>query len=61
MSELWNLWRFETKGSLASVRGRLHSFGGRAVCLSDCRLQGNSKEKQQRNSRETGNGKPSKT
>jgi hypothetical protein len=27
------------KGSLASVRGRLRSFGGRAVCLSDCRLQ----------------------
>jgi hypothetical protein len=27
------------KGSLASVRGRLHSFGGRAVCLSDCCLQ----------------------
>ncbi len=49
------------KGSVASVRGRLHSFGGRAVCLSDCRLQGNSKEKQHRNSRETGNGKPSKT
>jgi hypothetical protein len=41
------------KGSLCSVRGRLHSFGGRlhsfggrAVCLADCRLQGNSKEKQ---------------
>jgi primosomal replication protein N len=28
------------KGSVASVRGRLHSFGGRAVCLSDCRLIG---------------------
>jgi hypothetical protein len=27
------------KGSAAAVRGRLHSFGGRAVCLSDCRLQ----------------------
>jgi hypothetical protein len=27
------------RGSLCSVRGRLHSFGGRAVCLSDCRLQ----------------------
>jgi hypothetical protein len=27
------------KGSLCSVRGRLHSFGGRAVCLSDCCLQ----------------------
>ncbi len=49
------------KGSLASVRGRLHSFGGRAVCLSDCRLQGNSKEIARKNSRETGNGKPSKT
>ncbi len=49
------------KGSVASVRGRLHSFGGRAVCLDDCRLQGNSKEKQQRNSRETGNGKLNKT
>ncbi len=34
------------KGSSVAVRGRLHSFGGRAVCLSDCRLQGNSKEKQ---------------
>jgi hypothetical protein len=49
------------KGSLASVRGRLHSFGGRAVCLDDCRLQGNSKEKQVINRKETGNGKPSKT
>jgi hypothetical protein len=28
------------KGSVVSVRGRLHSFGGRAVCLSDCRLIG---------------------
>ncbi len=28
------------KGSVVSVRGRLHSFGGRAVCLSDCRLLG---------------------
>jgi hypothetical protein len=28
------------KGSAAAVRGRLHSFGGRAVCLSDCRLIG---------------------
>jgi hypothetical protein len=49
------------KGSSVAVRGRLHSFGGRAVCLSDCRLQGNSKEKQQRNSRETGNGKVNKS
>jgi hypothetical protein len=46
------------KGSLVSVRGKFQAFGGRAVCLSDCRLLGNSKEKQQRNSRETGNGKP---
>jgi ribosome-associated protein YbcJ (S4-like RNA binding protein) len=36
------------KGSTVAVRGRLQSFGGRAVCLSDCRMQGNSKE----NSRE---------
>jgi hypothetical protein len=27
------------KGSLCSIRGRLHWFGGRAVCLSDCRLR----------------------
>ncbi len=27
------------KGSLVSVRGRLLSFGDRAVCLSDCRLE----------------------
>jgi hypothetical protein len=27
------------KGSVVSVRGRLHSFGLSAVCLSDCRLQ----------------------
>jgi hypothetical protein len=27
------------KGSLVSVCGRLHSFGGRAVCLSACRLR----------------------
>jgi hypothetical protein len=27
------------KSSLVSVRGRLYSFGGRAVCLSDCRLR----------------------
>jgi hypothetical protein len=32
------------KGSSVAVRGRLHSFGGRAVCLDDCRLQGKSKE-----------------
>jgi hypothetical protein len=28
------------KGSTAAVRGRLFSFGGRAVCLSDCVLGG---------------------
>ncbi len=49
------------KGSLVSVRGKFQTFGALAVCLSDCRLQGNSKEKQQRNSRETGNGKLNKT
>ncbi len=27
------------KGSFVSVRGRLRSFGDRAVCLSDCRLE----------------------
>jgi hypothetical protein len=27
------------KGSLASVRGRLHSFGASAICMSDCRLR----------------------
>ncbi len=27
------------KGSVVSVRGRLHSFGLSAVCLSDCRLR----------------------
>jgi hypothetical protein len=49
------------KGSFVSVRGKFQTFGATAVCLTDCRLQGKSKEKQQRNSRETGNGKPSKT
>ncbi len=33
------------KGSFVLVRGRLHSFGGRAVCLSDCRLQGENCDK----------------
>jgi hypothetical protein len=27
------------KGSLVSVRGKLQTFGDRAVCLSDCRLE----------------------
>jgi hypothetical protein len=49
------------KGSLVSVRGKFQTFGSAAVCLTDCRLQGNSKEKQQKNSRETGNGKLNKT
>jgi hypothetical protein len=49
------------KGSFVSVRGKFQTFGSAAVCLSDCRLQGNSKEKQQRNCRETGKEKPSKT
>jgi hypothetical protein len=49
------------KGSSVRVKGKLLTFGGRAVCLSDCRLQGNSKEKQVINRKETGNGKPSKT
>ncbi len=34
------------KGSLVSVRGKFQTFGASAVHLSDCRLQGNSKEKQ---------------
>jgi hypothetical protein len=49
------------KGSFVSVRGKFQTFGSAAVCLTDCRLQGNSKEKQQKNSRETGNGKLNKT
>jgi hypothetical protein len=27
------------KGSLVSIRGKFQTFGGRAVCLSDCRLR----------------------
>jgi hypothetical protein len=53
-------WKIR-KGSLVSVRGKFQTFGATAVCLSDCRLQGNGKEKQVINRRETGNGKPSKT
>jgi hypothetical protein len=49
------------KGSFVSVRGKFQTFGATAVCLSDCRLQGKSKEKQVINRKETGNGKPSKT
>jgi hypothetical protein len=28
------------KGSFVSVRGKFQTFGAKAVCLSDCRLQG---------------------
>ncbi len=27
------------KGSFVSIRGKFQTFGGRAVCLSDCRLR----------------------
>jgi hypothetical protein len=49
------------KGSVVSVRGKFQTFGSAAVCLSDCRLQGKSKEKQVINRKETGNGKLEKT
>jgi hypothetical protein len=49
------------KGSAVRIKGKLQSFGASAVCLGDCRLQGNSKEKQVINRKETGNGKPTKT
>jgi hypothetical protein len=49
------------KGSFVSVRGKFQTFGATAVCLSDCRLQGNGKEKQVINRKETGNGKLEKT
>jgi hypothetical protein len=32
------------KGSSVSVRGKFQTFGALAVCLDDCRLQGNNKE-----------------
>jgi hypothetical protein len=32
------------KGSSVRVKGKLQTFGASAVCLSDCRLQGNNKE-----------------
>ncbi len=32
------------KGSSVRVKGKLLTFGASAVCLSDCRLQGNNKE-----------------
>ncbi len=42
------------KGSLVSVRGKFQSYGARAVCLSDCRLQRFATLKKE-------NGKPDKT
>jgi hypothetical protein len=32
------------KGSSVRVKGKLLTFGASAVCMSDCRLQGNNKE-----------------
>ncbi len=32
------------KGSSVRVKGKFQTFGASAVCLSDCRLQGNNKE-----------------
>ncbi len=49
------------KGSSVSVRGKFETFGAAAVCLSDCRLQGENKERTRKNRKETGNGKPKKT
>jgi hypothetical protein len=37
------------KGSVVRIKGKFQSFGTSAVCLSDCRLLGNNKEKQERN------------
>ena len=42
------------KGSLVSVRGKFLSYGAKAVCLSDCRLQRFATLKKE-------NGKPDKT
>ncbi len=42
------------KGSPVRVKGKLQSFGGRAVCLSDCRLERIATQKKE-------NGKPHKT
>jgi primosomal replication protein N len=36
------------KGSVVSVRGKFQTFGATAVCLSDCRLQGKTGDKQER-------------
>jgi hypothetical protein len=32
------------KGSSVRVKGKLQTFGASAVCLSDCRLQGNNRD-----------------
>jgi hypothetical protein len=38
--ELENLTKLNIrKGSLVSVRGKFLSYGAKAVCLSDCRLE----------------------
>jgi hypothetical protein len=42
------------KGSSVSVRGKFETFGAKAVCLSDCRLQRFATLKKE-------NGKPNKT
>jgi hypothetical protein len=41
-------WKIR-KGSFVSVRGKFQTFGATAVCLSDCRLQGKTGDKQERN------------
>lgn len=49
------------KGSLVLVRGKLLSFGAAAACLSDCQMQGNSKESWTKLDTKKGNRKPYKT
>ena len=40
LSDAENITKYNIrKGSSVRVKGKLQSFGGRAVCLSDCRLQ----------------------
>ncbi len=36
------------KGSRVSIRGKLQSFGARAVCLFDCRITGKKQETRQK-------------
>jgi primosomal replication protein N len=44
--ELENLSKHNIrKGSAVAVQGKIQSFGAAAVCLSDCRLQGENKER----------------